>query len=55
MTRRLHPYSIGIALAAMAPAWAPSILIKASSDPYQSRPRSKGEKARNRKNRGGRL
>ncbi len=55
MTRRLHPYSIGVALSAMACAWALDRRSVADSDPHAPRPRSKGEKARNRKHRGGRL
>ncbi len=54
MTRRLHAYSIGVALSCMAPIWALSLGHVPDTDPHQPRPRSKGEKARNRKHRGGR-
>lgn len=47
MSRRLHPYSLGIALAALC-FRVPSEI---ANDPHKPRPRSKGEKARNRRNR----
>lgn len=51
MSRRLHAYTIGIALAAAA--FLHQHAPEASDDPHKPRPRSKGEKARNRKFRGG--
>ncbi len=49
MSRRLHPYTMGCAFAAMASAWV--LKPEVDTDPFKPVPRSKGEKARNRKNR----
>lgn len=55
MSRRLHAYSIGVAVAAAFSApWSLDVRATADVDPHKPRPRSKGEKARNRKHRGGR-
>jgi len=54
MSRRLHAYTIGISIAALACGWTGNVGSVADTDPHVPRPRSKGEKARNRKHRGGR-
>lgn len=51
MKRRLHPYSVGVALAGLLCPWRPDIPSEIANDPHKPRPRSKGEKARNRRNR----
>lgn len=54
---RLRKHTIGIALAAAlagAMPWSLDIRTTSDTDPHKPRPRSKGEKARNRKFRGGR-
>ncbi len=55
MTRRLHLYSIGVYVAAAFRApWMLDVRSQTDDDPHKPRPRSKGEKARNRKLRGSR-
>lgn len=49
---RLRKHTIGIALAAAlagAMPWSLDVRATSDSDPHKPRPRSKGEKARNRK------
>lgn len=54
MSKRLHPYSIGVAMSGLFERlWTLDIRNETSVDPYKPRPRSKGEKARNRKSRRG--
>ena len=50
MIRRLHQYSIGVGFAQLIKLVEPAQDV----DPFARRTRSKGEKARNRKNRGSR-
>ena len=54
MGKRLHAYSIGAAIASavFGGLWAMDIRSEVDGDPHKPRPRSKGEKARNRKYRG---
>ena len=58
MSRRLHQYTIAVLASSvlLAPLASPPFSIEdpAAADPYKPRNRSKGEKARNRKVRGGR-
>lgn len=57
MSRRLHQYSIAVLAASVQAPFALtqfSFEDPSASDPYRPRNRSKGEKARNRKARGGR-
>lgn len=49
--RKFHS-ALALALsAAVACAWSPPDLIKRTDDPYARSPRSKGEKARNKRHR----
>ena len=58
MSRRLHQYTIAVLAASVlhTPLASPPFSMEDASaaDPYKPRNRSKGEKARNRKARGGR-
>lgn len=54
MSRRLHHYTMAVLAAAIQPCSQWGSPEPETSDPYTPRARSKGEKARNRKARGGR-
>ncbi|MGF6695019.1 hypothetical protein M2318_005114 [Metapseudomonas resinovorans] len=53
MKRRLHAYSIGVAMAGLLSPLTFDVPSEIANDPHKPRPRSKGEKARNRRNRHG--